>query len=261
MNELLRSIEYAPEHMQRTVKVVHILRKTMAAFEEEPDIYKRTPCLVGLAHIILFDSQKLRAAEDDPAAVPDEIFTRIEKAKAYLDKVGGALDQGGKAIGYLINALLVASRPQDVTEEQIEIWGCDPHMRRGKNVDVKLLLPVWAIVKIMERISQLNFDMGDGTYKTGTELMRSTFQQLGSPDANGICALLAAAEEGSLTHLSCVQTFSTLRQESAVFSSAPDPIRNATRRRVMGAARPITDTQKISVQGAQPPQNDKILVH
>lgn len=246
--EFTRSIEYAPETMQRMVKISHILRQAIAALEEEPNIYRQIPGLICLAHILLFDSERLRAAEDDPSVVSDDIDARIVRARIYLDRVGGALDQGGKAMGCLINALLVASRPQDATQEQIEIWGCDPHIRGGQNVDIKLLLPVWAIVKIMERISQLSFDMGDGTRKTGSELMRATFQQLGSPDANGICALLAATEEGTLTHLTCVQTFSALRKESATFSSTPEPIRNAARRRVhgvTGSTPAISDTQKL----------------
>lgn len=239
-----RSIEYAPEAVQQTVKISYVLKKVMAAFEEEPDIYRKIPALILLAKILMYDSIKMRGAEDDELCVPGDIYERIEQARRYLDGVAGAQDNGGKAMGCIINALLVSSRPENATQEQIKIWGCEPHIRNGRNNDIKPLLPVWAVVKIMEKISQLDFDIGSGRHQFGSESLRAIYQQTGTPDGNGICALLSAADEGTLTHLNCVETFMALRKESAVFSQTPETVRNAVRRRMNGAVKP-SDTQEM----------------
>lgn len=253
MESLSRSVECAPEAVQETVKISHVLKEVIKAFEEESDIYRKIPALICLAKILMYDSMKIRTAEDDESCVPEDIYARFEQARKYLKDVAGAQDNGGEAMGFIINALIVASRPESATQEQIEIWGCEPHMRNGKNVDIKPFLPVWAVVKIMEKISQLQFNTGNGNYKSGSQSLRTIYQQTGTPDGNGICALLSAADEGTLTHLNCVETFITLRRESAVFAQTPAIVQNAVRRQ-MGLTRPPSDTQEMPKPTAVPLQ-------
>lgn len=244
MEALTRLIECASEAVQKTVKISHILKEVIKTFEEEPDIYRKIPALICLAKIIMHDSMKIRAAEDDELSVPEDIYGRFEQARKYLKTVAGAQDNSGEAMGFIINALIVASRPESATQEQINIWGCELHMRGGKNVDIKPLLPVWAVVKIMEKISQLEFNIGNGNRQSGSQSLRAIYQQTGTPDGNGICALLSAADEGTLTHLNCVETFMALRRESAVFSQTPEIVRSAVRRQ-MGITRPQSDTEEM----------------
>lgn len=233
MESFTRNTDVLPEECDTFVRMDAVARKVLSAMEEMPKIYEEFPGLVGLGMVAGHSSPQFLAACTRFSNIfyPDipNLDKRLKDAKIYLDKTAPGLSRGGKANGYLINALIAASRPQDFKLEQTKIWG-------DKSKYIPLLLSVEGIVKFLNISAQVYLSVSGTEAKSCAHHMLGLSRESGSPDANGFCALLAAAMEGSLTPENCIQTFKALRKEAADPSMAAPESLNAMRRLVQKGA-------------------------
>ncbi len=247
----MRNTDVLPEECDTFVRMDAVARKVLSAMEEMLNIYEQFPGLVGLGMVAGHSSPQFLAACTRFSNIfyPDipTLDKRLKDAKTYLDKTAPGLSRGGRTNGYLINALIAASRPQDFKPEQTKIWG-----DRGKYIP--LLLSVEGIVKFLNISAQVYLSVSGTETKSCAHHMLGLSRESGSPDANGFCALLAAATEGTLTPDNCVQTFKALRREAANPSEASPASINAlgrlTRTRVTETGVPLDAFIKMPPQSA-----------
>lgn len=228
MESPIRNVDVSPEECDTIVRMDAVTRKVLSAMEEMPNIYEQFPGLVGLGMIAEHNSPPFLTAcsRFSNAFYPDIplLDKRLKDAKIYLGKTAPGLSRGGRTNGYLINALIAASRPQDFKPEQTKIWG-------DKGKYIPLLLSVEGIVKFLIISAQVHLSVPCSTnVNTCAYHMFTLSQESGSPHANGFCALLAAAMEGSLTPENCMQTFKALCVEAADPSTASPASINALSR-------------------------------
>lgn len=227
MESPTRTVDVLPEECDTIVRMDAIARKVLSAMEEMPKIYEQFPGLVGLGMVAEHNSAPFLTAYShfERAFTPEipNLDTKLKDSKKYLDKTAPGLSTGGKTHGYLINALIAASRPQDLKSEQWKIWG-----DIGRHIP--LLLPVEAIVKFLNISASVFLSAPGGNPKTCADHMLALYREAGTPATNGFCALLAAAKEGSLTPENCIQTFRALHVEAADPSGAAQAAIGALRR-------------------------------
>lgn len=227
MENLTRQVEISPEDCNTFIRMDVLTRKVLEAMEEMSNIYEQFPGLVGLGMVAGHNSPQFLAAcsRFENVFYPEisQLSQRLKQAKEYLDKTAPGLSRGGKTHGYLINALIAASRPQDFKLEQVRIWG-------DQSRYIHLLLPVDGIVKFLNISTGVNLSVLGAAPKSCAQHMLTLSREIGTPDTNGFCALLAAAMEETLTPEKCVQTFKALRTEAADPSTAPTASINAVRR-------------------------------
>lgn len=238
MESLTRNTEVLPEECDIIVLMDAATRKVLEAMEEMPKIYEQFPGLVGLGMVAGHNSPQLSAARDRFAntfypEIPN-LHQRLKQAENYLNRTAPGLSRGGRTNGYLINALIAASRPQDFKLEQTRIWGDTGRF-------IPLLLSIEGIVKFFKKNAQVYPSVNGDSTRSCADHMLSLSRESGSPDANSFCALLAAAKEGSLTPENCIQTFKALRREAADPSTAAPESLNALRRATQQAAETATE--------------------
>ncbi|MBI4994378.1 hypothetical protein HZC21_01885 [Candidatus Peregrinibacteria bacterium] len=258
MEGFTQNAEILFEECETFVRMDAATRKILEAIEEMPNIYEEFPGFVGLGMVAGHNSPKFLAACDRFAntfypQIPN-LFRRLEQAENYLNRTAPGLSRGGKTNGYLINALIAASRPQDFRPEQRQIWG-DP------GYYIPLLLPIKGIVKFLNISAQIDLSIPGANTKSCAHNMLILSQESGSPDANGFSALLAAAIEGTLTSENCVQTFKALRREAADPSAAAQASLNALRRltQISAAGIPLDAVTKMT-QNAGAALNNMIKI-
>lgn len=227
MESLTRQAEILPEECDTFIRMDVLTREVLEAMEEMPNIYEQFPGLVGLGMVAGHNSAQFLSAcsrfENTFYPTIPQLSQRLRQAKEYLDKTAPGLSRGGKTHGYLINALIAASRPQDFKLEQVRIWG-------DEGCFIHLLLPVEGIVKFLNISTGVNLSVSGIVPKSCAQHMLTLNREIGTPDTNGFCALLAAAMEGTLTPENCIQTFKALRIEAADPSTAAPASVNALRR-------------------------------
>mgnify|MGYP001606533708 CR=1 FL=1 len=228
--QFMRRTELPPEAYEAFLRMDVCISQTLRAMEEMPKIYETFPGLIGLGIIAGHDSPQFREAvqwlQTNPVHLEvSQVGQRTMHAITYLNERAKALKRGGKAQGYIINALIAASRQQDFKPEQRRIWG-DPGSY------IHLLLSVKAIVKFLNMSAQIEISSSFGGSKTCAQHMLTLSQESGSPASNGFCALLTSAIEQSLSEERCIATFKELHTECARFDNVPGLTQSAVRRQV-----------------------------
>lgn len=171
--------------------------------------------LIAAAISLGLDDPSIQAAISEIRGT--EQAKQVDKAVAYLARVGIGISPVGRAWGIIFNAAYAIGAPKILDKEQREIFGDSPTTAIISTDGLLTLLTAATLTSI-----QINSE--GSTRKTAAELMREQFGGIGSVETNAFNTSIGSAIDNKLTAQTLAKTLESMLRQNADIASLPQGI-------------------------------------
>lgn len=209
----IRTVKFKKANVIPTVAPGVVLGETLrTAIGINTKILTQNIGLIAAAISLGLDDPSIQTAISEIKGT--EQGNRVDKAVAYLARVGIGITPVGRAWGIIFNAAYAIGAPKILDKEQREIFGDTPTTAIISADGLLTLVTAATLTSI-----QLNSE--GSNRKTAAELMREQFGGIGSVETNAFNTIIGSAIDNKLTAQTLVKTLESMLRQNADIANLP----------------------------------------